>query len=256
MKARAWALFFTVAVAATSARAQGTFQNLDFEAARVDSGLLSNWAVNLLAASDAWPEWSASYNTFQLSTINEFNSLSYAQGSRPPVALIFSAPQSLDGAFSVFLSSGGGPVVAGRGTIGQTGLVPAGVHSLQFKAVMGPDSSLQVSLGGKSLSYFALSTTPNYTVYGADISAFAGETATLSFLEAERGGWSEIDDIQFSPQIVPEPGGAALFLLGLGMLTSVRRRGGSPPRRAGPGTGKRCIFMRGATIRVPWTSLR
>ncbi len=55
MKARAWALFFTVAVAATSARAQGTFQNLDFEAARVDSGLLSNWAVNLLAASDAWP---------------------------------------------------------------------------------------------------------------------------------------------------------------------------------------------------------
>ncbi len=207
--------------------AQGMFQNLDFEATRVS--LVTNVATGV-AVSDALPGWSASDGTAQLSTITVYPAYPVIGGFLSPVDLIASATDSLDGNFSVILGAGGGSPVPAHGTISQTGRVPAGVHSLLFKAALIPGSTLQVSLGGANLSYVALSTQPKYTVYGADISAFAGDNAELILMAATRG--AEIDDIQFSPQFVPEPGGAALFLLGVGMLTSVRRRGCSPPRRA------------------------
>ncbi len=238
MKTRAWALFFTVAVAATPARAQGTFQNLDFEAARV--GLVTN-ALPQVAVSEALPGWSASDGTAQYATIAVYPAFPVIGGFPGSVALIASAAGSLDGNFSVVLGTFHAGPVPEHGTISQTGVVPAGVHSLLFKAALVSGSSLQVSLGGASLSSFPPSTQPDYTLYGADISAFAGQTANLTFMAVTRG--VEIDDIQFSPQIVPEPGGAALFLLGLGMRTSVRRRGCSPARRASGAAAARCVSL-------------
>ncbi len=104
-------------------------------------------------------------------------------------------------------------------SISQGGLVPAGVHWLLFKAATGAHSTVEASLGGEKLSLQALGTEANYTVYGANISAFSGQTTTLTFTSS--GYLSEIDDIEF---VVPEPGAAPLLLIGLGLLRYVRRR--------------------------------
>ncbi len=226
MKARAWAWFFAMAVAATSARAQGTFQNLDFESARV--GLVTN-ALPQVAVSEALPSWSASDGTDQLSTIAVYPAFPVTGGFLSPVDLIASATDSLDGNFSVILGAGSGSPVPAHGTISQTGRVPVGVHSLLFKAALIPGSTLQVSLGGASLSYVALSTQPKDTVYGADISAFAGDTAELIFMAATRG--AEIDDIEFSPQIVPEPSVLALAGAAASLFLCWRLGGRSPQPR-------------------------
>ena len=91
----------------------------------------------------------------------------------------------------------------------QTALVPAGAQLLLFKGqVFGSPSALVISLNGQNLSYTAISSGPNYTLYGADISAFAGQLETLSFLEPL--GNAVLDDIEFA---VPEP--STLALLGL-----------------------------------------
>jgi len=73
-----------------------------------------------------------------------------------------------------------------------------------------------VSLRGQNISLFAISTGSIYTLYGGNIpSGFAGNREQLIFSAAQGYFW-EIDDIQFSPSIVPEPGVAGL--LGLGGL--------------------------------------
>src|ERR1039457_2250719 len=66
-----------------------------------------------------------------------------------------------------------------------------------------------VSLAGQSIPYFTLSTGPNYTLYGADVSAFSGQTVELRFsaVGGVVGGnnWN-LDNISFSNLPVPEPG--------------------------------------------------
>ena len=126
-------------------------------------------------------------------------------------------PPALDGSFSVYLYGGS---TASSASISQTGLVPAGAESLLFEAqndggVSG--GALSVSLGGQNIPFFAVSTGSNYTLYGGNVSAYAGKSELLMFsaLQGENNAW-EIDDIQFSPMAAPEPG--VLGLLGMGGL--------------------------------------
>ena len=120
----------------------------------------------------------------------------------------------IGGAFSLSLSPGG--------SIAQTALVPAGTQLFLFKGRgIGPAASLVVSLGGQDLPYIALSNGPSYTLYGADVSAFAGQTATLAF--AAPMPEFLIDDIQFSPLAIPEPSFLALACSG-GLVLAVGLR--------------------------------
>jgi hypothetical protein len=73
--------------------------------------------------------------------------------------------------------------------------------------------SSEVSFGGHALSLSVLGITPNYDIYGADISAFAGQTGELRFT-APPQTLNIIDNIQFSDQPVPEPGVLGLSALG------------------------------------------
>ena len=73
------------------------------------------------------------------------------------------------------------------------------------------------------MSYTAISTGTNpyglsYNVYAADVSSFAGQVETLTFSEA-----GYLDDIQFSPEAIPEPSSAALVFLGSSILVYIRR---------------------------------
>jgi len=83
-----------------------------------------------------------------------------------------------------------------------------------------PDvGTFQVFVGGQNVPFSALGLGPNYTLYGANISAWAGDTEQLTFSAMEGGqgvglnNWV-LDDISFSPTGVPEPD--PFILTGLG----------------------------------------
>jgi hypothetical protein len=116
-------------------------------------------------------------------------------------------------------------------SISQTGTVPIGTESLLFDMYANP-GSFTVTLGGETLSLTPLGegTTSHadypYTLYGANISSFAGlSDQQLTFTSLAGGQPNEmiLDNIQFSPSQVPEPG--ALGLSAVGGLFLVWRRG-------------------------------
>jgi hypothetical protein len=107
----------------------------------------------------------------------------------------------------------------------QTGLVPIGTQSLQFKAYEAFDSSgaFAVTLGGQTLSLSVLGSGTNYTLYGADINSFAGQPEQLNFTVFGENPhvndeYLYLDSIQFSTQAVPEPGDLALLSMGIFFL--------------------------------------
>jgi len=75
-----------------------------------------------------------------------------------------------------------------------------------------------VTLGGQTISMLPMTTFPSYTLYGGDISSFAGQVATLSVTEAAPAhglpypSYLFLDDIRFVT--IPEPSFSALCVLG------------------------------------------
>jgi hypothetical protein len=202
---------------------QGTFQNLDFEAATVSQTQLSG----LVPAGSALPGWMIYYGTNQQSQVF-FNDFTLGATS---VDLLGTNGQAgpyggaIQGGYSVLLQGGvvslpGGAFMSAEATISQTGLVPLTARSILFKAQ--PDlGTFLVSLAGQSIPFFALSNGPNYTVYGGDVSAFAGATVELRFSTPQLFGgrnWWGLDDIAFSTLQVPEPGLIGLLALGSSLL--------------------------------------
>ena len=204
--------FATIAVSASS---QGqSFTNLDFESAQIVPSYTNNYGYVFIPTENALPGWSAFDGTTQLSQI-QYNPS--AAAISPPVALFGSNIDVIAGNFSILLHSS-------TISISQTALVPSGTESLVFDAVSFGSPSLLVSMGGQNLSYTAISVGTNpygrsYTVYAADVSAFAGQMETLTF-----SGGGILDDIQFSPEAIPEPSTASLVFLGSGVLLYVRKR--------------------------------
>jgi PEP-CTERM motif len=183
------------------------FVNLDFESAN-----LSGYSAGPVPTSEAIPGWTVGgflgpnemlYNTITIGS--------------PNVTIVSSAsvfPSPIDGIFGVFLQGGDAPMPSAFVT--QTGLIPVSAKSLLFKAQadgMAPINSLVASLGGQNASFSVISTGPSYTLYGSDISTFAGLTEQLTFSVLEHYQWN-LDDIQFSPSSVPEPSVFGLFALG------------------------------------------
>lgn len=194
-------------LAVVSAQGQIAFQNLDFEAAHN-----LPLAGGDVAISNAMPSWTAFAGSNVLATI-PYN-IAYIV---PQVGLYGSNTLEISGAFSVLLR--------GNGSISQTGLIPGDAESLIFKGRWTSLTPLEISLGGQSLSYIAISSGADYTLYGAEISAFSGETVRLDFL-ATTPSFYLIDDIQFSPQVIPEPSSLAVLVSG-GIIAAnrfVRRR--------------------------------
>jgi len=104
-------------------------------------------------------------------------------------------------------------------SLSQTGLVPLGSQSLQFKA--NASGSFQLSLNGEVLRLVALQSTPDYVLYGADITMFGGTSAEMRFTALPTSRLF-FDNIQFSAQPVPEPGTVGLFILG-GLVLGLAR---------------------------------
>ena len=191
-----------------SMEAQGTFQNLDFENANI-----SGRVFNRLPAADAFPGWSVNtplifYDDVSLSG----GSISICDSNSP-----FSGVNHIQGSYFVFLASVNTPGPGNDFTIslGQTGQIPLLARSIEFWGSIG---NMQITFAGQSLDFSTLATTANYNVYGADITAFAGQTGQLLFALPPFTGNAFLDNIQFSPQVIPEPSTICLFGLGAVLL--------------------------------------
>jgi hypothetical protein len=204
--------------AVESTLAQG-FVDLDFENATIVSDSSSSFYPYAVYASDALPGWTIAGGFLGAGDIF-YNDQSLGApsialfGVDEPEAAVFPI---LDGTYSIDLY-GGVYLYGGEVSISQTGSVPGNASSIQFIAegdvAEGP---LLVSLGGQNISFSAISTGPNYTTYGGNIPpGMAGQMELLEFAAPAVGGnnYWELDDIQFSPTSVPEPGVLTLMALG------------------------------------------
>jgi len=117
------------------------------------------------------------------------------------------------------LLQGAGFGNTGSAAIGQTGQIPLTAQSLLFWGRIG---DLQITFGGQALSFSAVGSTPNYTIYQADISPFAGQIGELLFSNPNYNTYGIIDNIQFSNTPVPEPSALGLSVLG-GLFLACRR---------------------------------
>src|ERR1700744_1285918 len=100
-------------------------------------------------------------------------------------------------------------------------MVPEDAKSLLFTVFSpesGPEQPLTVSLNGQNVPVACVSVGSFFITYGSDVSAFAGKLEDLSFTSPQSNDLAlnlvEIDDINFSPVLIPEPGSFALFSIG------------------------------------------
>jgi hypothetical protein len=227
-------LCFAFLCAELSARSQGNFQNLGFESATlVPSG------TQIVNFDQAFPGWTGSIGGVQQSSAWYDN--------LPLSSAIFSIIDTnypnipgepggvIQGNFTAVVISGiSGVLQPSDATLAQTGLVPAGTESLLFKALFDPynsSGSFGVTLGGQTLSLMPLQAGANYTLYGADIHGWAGQTAELDFTvfafpQQIAANYLFLDSIQFSDLPIPEPGVFGLSVLGALVLgwRGLRRR--------------------------------
>ena len=209
-------------LSALAARGQGTFQNLGFENTTL-TGFLVNPLNGYYATNAAMPGWNWSpYSTFGIGdpyTTVAFNNAALSSaavtlhGTSSPIA------PAIGGSYSVFLQGGSGIYGHTGASIFQTSSIPVGSRSILFSG----RPSLQLSFNGQMLTPFALSNAATYTFWGADISAYAGQSGELRFT-VPLGSESILDDIQFSPTSVPEPSTAVLFGLGVLILFGAMKR--------------------------------
>jgi hypothetical protein len=219
-------------LAAVSADAQGTFQNLNFEEASIPVSTPVNSSIPI---SEALPDWTAYFTSG--TTVNAQTQVNYDTISLggPIISVIdASAPAfaPLQGTYSAFLFGGGSSTPLYSASISQTGTVPTGTQSLLFDAYVS-GAPFVVTLGGQAINMTPLETFAHYTLWGGTIpSSFAGQTETLSFTEPPATGVQpsmfELDDIVFSTSSVPEP--SPLVLTGLGAFVFALYRRFAPKR--------------------------
>lgn len=192
------------------------FINLNFESANV-SGYSPGEGV---PTQDAFPDWSAYYGPSSNPTYSGpvssvfYDSISTGGGvvslqdSNSPGGLY----GPIQGKYSALLQ-GSIPAAETTASIGQTGTIPSDAEMLMFWGNI--SGTLDVSFDGQMLSLMVISNTLNYTEYGADVSADAGQTGQLLFT-AQVQASAELDNIQFSadPPPTPEPSTLALCALG------------------------------------------
>ena len=186
-------VFFCLGVFPSSILAQGSFQNLSFEQANpgqtVESPNGYPVAYNVPAAN-ALPYWNVYYGGVQQNTVN-FNSPGLGSTL---VTLVGEGWPAIDGNYSVLLQGG---QTASAASITQTAAIPSGMQSLYFEAQPG-GGSLDVLIGTQTIPFTAVGTGPNYTLYGANISAWAGNTEQLTFSALEDSSTSSSGNIRCS----------------------------------------------------------
>jgi hypothetical protein len=212
--------FASVAVllgAVVCACGQGTtFLNLDFESVSISPPD----RVGEFPFATVFPQWNGYVGTNQASEA-AYNLVS---AGGPGISLISPhAPIFNNNVIGVFYTAALAAGTTGNGIpfsvgIEQSSLVPLTAQSLRFSASGAVVGHLKVTLNGQNLPYILLGGGPNFQTYGAEISEFAGSTASLRFTEAQAGSsafaLAYLDDVFFSNEAIPEPSGFNLLVFG------------------------------------------
>lgn len=203
-----------------NAAQSAAFLNLDFEAASLPSIPQGQYG-SYVPASDALPGWSvfAGSNSASQALHNNIT-------TGPATASVlgpdwpYGIGGRIEGDFTALLASS----VSQPLSITQTGMVPADSQWLFFKAWVSPSATaFTVSLNGEVVPMNPVATYADYTLFGGDVSNFAGSEAELWFRVLEgRANTLTLDSIVFSP--VPEPGSLALLALAFFGAACFRRR--------------------------------
>jgi hypothetical protein len=195
------------------AHGQGSFQNLNFEA----TSIAQTHPPSSVSSLDAVPGWTVYFGTIQQTEVG-YNLLAIGSTWITLVGTNGLGASSIEGGYSVMMQGGG---VWPDASIRQVAVVPPDTQSIRFKAQPGL-GALWLSLNEQNISFIEISSGPNHSVFGADISTFASQTAELRFTVAggSPNNWN-LDFILFSTEPIPEPG--ALGLLALGTLLFVWR---------------------------------
>jgi hypothetical protein len=205
----------------TGTCAQTQFQNLNFEAANV-TGDTPGTQISILEGLPGWSAFgnNAHFGIIQVSQIDyDILALSQSALAINDINTGFGF-KPLQGNFSAYLAGGEGS----SGTLYQTGLVPVGTQSLQIE-VQTAAFNLGVSLGGQFIEMMPLITTPAFTIYGGNVSGFAGQIAELDFTEPDGPSLNiaTLDNIIFSPASVPEPQTYTLLLCAAALALKCRQ---------------------------------
>ena len=198
-------------------RAQG-FVNLDFESANVKGYAVGSSSVPTVAAL---PGWTASFSQPGLGTANT-SQICYDTLSLGGAMIVINDATAggrmapIQGNYSVLLVGGSYQTSS---SISQTGLIPNGTTTLLVSSSGLLTGQFIVSVGGQSINMIPQQSFANYSIYGGDISIFAGQIAQLSFtaLPPANGFYENnlvLDNLQFSNLPVPEPESLAFLVVG------------------------------------------
>jgi len=201
-------------LANSTAIAQGTFQNLDFEAANLPP-IPSGQYGGFVAISDAFPGWTGYIGTNQVTQVLQ-NNLTLGAPSIDILGPNWSYTQIISGQYAALLQAG---TYADRppadAALAQVGQIPTTARSLQLKESGAP---VFVSLAGQPIALVQIGSGVNYVLYAGDISQFAGQTVELRLTTHGTPDYPfqmvNLDDIEFSPVPIPEPNPLSLFALG------------------------------------------
>ncbi len=134
----------------------------------------------------------------------------------------------LQGQYTAVLQPGQNPFTESgliNSSLTQTGLVPTNAESLVLEA---QGTNFTVSFAGQNIPLLPIGSRSNYTLFGGDISSFAGDVGELRLSTLSPLGASVLlDAISFSTQVVPEPSSLSLLtggVLGLFFWRRARRK--------------------------------
>lgn len=215
-----------VSALAATAFGQGAFQNLDFESPILPL-VHVNRGFDFVMASNSIPGWTIFLGASQQDALlyNNYFVGTAVVGLLGPEWTSF--PQRIAGNYSVTLQGGSNPANVSElvsAAIAQSSLVPASALSVQIRVrefINIGQGQFTVSLGEQNIPMLALSTAPDHTLFGGDISNFAGLTRELRIAAIATPAYFSsfvIDSIVFSNQPVPEPNVLGLFACGCAVL--------------------------------------
>ena len=139
-------------------------------------------SMNVPVSGAPLPGWNA-YNIFNTQT-GQVSVVSHDEisGGGAVISVIDASAgfgfNPIQGTYSALLFSGG----PNMSSISQSGTVPSGTESLEADISWSGVAPI-VAVNGQVISMVPLAVFSNYTVYGGDISSFAGLPATLAFTE-------------------------------------------------------------------------
>ena len=179
-----------------------SFVNLNFEQSKIVSSNPSGYGFNNGTANV--PGWTE-YQGWEEANYAGGTTLIYnSQTLDEPCVVLWDTnywQPAIQGRFSLFLYGGDVSYYTNGASVGQTGQIPLTAKSITYWG-----NRLQVTFNGQMLLLYAISNAANYTIYGADISAYSGQTGELLFTAPLRIS-GMLDNIQFSSTPLPELNG-------------------------------------------------